>query len=70
MYVDRCLTIFSQAVQAIITDSAVPAWGKLRIVTLYALRYQKTQTTNIATLITLMLANGVSREDARVCPVI
>jgi hypothetical protein len=33
---------------------------------LFALRYQKSQTANIATLINLMLANGVSREDARV----
>lgn len=33
---------------------------------LFALRYQKTQTANIASLINLMLSNGVSREDARV----
>ena len=33
---------------------------------LFALRYQKTQTTNIANLINLMLSNGVSREDAKV----
>ena len=33
---------------------------------LYALRYQKTQTPNIASLINLLLANGVSREDAKV----
>jgi hypothetical protein len=32
---------------------------------LYALRYQKTQTPNIASLINLMLANGVLREDAK-----
>lgn len=37
---------------------------------LYALRYQKTQTANIASLINLMLENGVSREDAKVCRVI
>jgi len=34
---------------------------------LYALRYQKSQTANIAALINLMLANGVPREDAKVC---
>jgi hypothetical protein len=33
---------------------------------LYALRYQKTQTPNIASLINLLLANGVPREDAKV----
>jgi vacuolar protein sorting-associated protein 45 len=33
---------------------------------LYALRYQKTQTANIATLINLLLSNGVPAEDARV----
>jgi len=33
---------------------------------LYALRYQKTQTPNIASLINLLLANGVSREEAKV----
>ncbi|KAF5382591.1 hypothetical protein D9615_002921 [Tricholomella constricta] len=54
-----------KSVQTIITDSGVPAWNKLRLVILFALRYQKTQTSNIATLINLLLANGVPREDAR-----
>ncbi|KAF8073775.1 Sec1-like protein [Lyophyllum atratum] len=54
-----------RSVQAIITDPGVQPWNKLRLVTLYALRYQKTQTSNIATLINLLLANGVTREDAR-----
>jgi hypothetical protein len=49
-----------------VTDATVPPWNKLRIVMLYALRYQQSQTANIATLINLMLANGVSREEARV----
>ncbi|KAG5648323.1 hypothetical protein DXG03_004895 [Asterophora parasitica] len=52
-------------VQAVVTDPGVPAWNKLRLVILFALRYQKTQTSNIATLINLLLANGVPREDAR-----
>ncbi|KAG6918769.1 hypothetical protein DXG01_011960 [Tephrocybe rancida] len=52
-------------VQAIVTDANVAPWHKLRLVTLYALRYQKTQTSNIATLINLLLENGVPREDAR-----
>jgi hypothetical protein len=39
----------------------------LRLVILFALRYQKTQAANVATLINLMLANGVKPEDARVC---
>ncbi|KAF9499001.1 vacuolar protein sorting-associated protein 45 [Pleurotus eryngii] len=52
-------------VQAVIRDNAVPVWNKLRLVILYALRYQKTHTTNIASLINLMLLNGVSRDDAK-----
>ncbi|KAJ7212004.1 Sec1 family-domain-containing protein [Mycena pura] len=52
-------------VQALIGNPSLPAWNKLRLVILYALRYQKTQTSNIASLINLLLSNGVSREDAR-----
>jgi len=59
-----------KAVQTVITDGAVPPWNKLRVVALYALRYQKTQTTNIASLINLMLSNGVSQEDARLVYVV
>jgi hypothetical protein len=33
---------------------------------LYALRYQKTQTNNIANLIKLLLENGIPAEDAKV----
>nr|GAT60168.1 predicted protein [Mycena chlorophos] len=54
-----------RAVQAFIANPSIPAWGKLRLVILYALRYQKTQTNNIAALINLLLSNGISREDAR-----
>ena len=59
-----------QIVQGIVTDAGVPPWNKLRVVMLYALRYQKTQTPNIASLINLMLANGVPREDAKVQPIL
>ncbi|KAG0701390.1 Sec1-like protein [Suillus ampliporus] len=52
-------------VQAVVNNPLVPAWNKLRVVILYALRYQKTQTSNIAALINLLLSNGVSREEAR-----
>ncbi|KAJ3747117.1 Sec1 family-domain-containing protein [Lentinula detonsa] len=52
-------------VQNVVKDSAISSTHKLRIVIMYALRYQKTQATNIANLINLLLANGVSREDAR-----
>lgn len=55
-----------QAVQSIVTDPAVPSWNKLKIAILYALRYQKSQQSNIANLINLLLSNGVSREEARV----
>ncbi|KAJ7175975.1 Sec1 family-domain-containing protein [Mycena filopes] len=54
-----------RSVQAFIANPGVPQWNKLRLVILYALRYQKTQTGNIASLINLLLSNGVSREDAR-----
>ncbi|KAJ8595239.1 Sec1-like protein [Rhizopogon salebrosus TDB-379] len=52
-------------VQAVVNNPVVPAWNKLRLVILYALRYQKTQTGNIAGLINLLLSNGVPREEAR-----
>jgi len=52
-------------VQALITNPAIQPWNKLRLVILYALRYQKTQSHNVASLINLMLENGVQREDAR-----
>ncbi|KAJ6585117.1 Sec1 family-domain-containing protein [Mycena capillaripes] len=54
-----------RSVQAFIANPGVPPWNKLRLVILYALRYQKTQTSNIASLINLLLSNGVSKEDAR-----
>jgi len=57
---------FPQSVQAIVDNSAVPPWNKLRLVILYALRYQKSQAANIAALIKRLLENGVSKEDARV----
>jgi len=53
-------------VQEIVTNNSLPHWYKLRIVMLFSLRYQKTQANNIATLINLLLANGVAAEDARV----
>lgn len=55
-----------QSVQALITDPAVTPFNKLKLVILFALRYQKSQAANVASLITLMLANGVTPEDARV----
>ncbi|KAL4249081.1 STXBP/unc-18/SEC1 family protein [Abortiporus biennis] len=57
-------------VQSLITNPAIPSWNKLRLVVLYALRYQKTHANNVAALITLMLENGVSREDAKLVYVI
>ncbi|CAL1712702.1 unnamed protein product [Somion occarium] len=54
-----------KSVQTIITNPAIPPWNKLRLVILYALRYQKTHANNVASLINLMLENGVSREDAK-----
>lgn len=54
-----------KSVQTFITDNTVSPRAKLRLVILYALRYQKTQASNIASLINLILQNGVRREDAR-----
>ncbi|THG93099.1 hypothetical protein EW026_g8037 [Hermanssonia centrifuga] len=59
-----------KSVQTLITNTAVPAWSKLRLVMLYALRYQKTQASSVASLINLALENGVQREDARLVYVI
>ena len=58
--------VYAQSVQALITNPAIPTWNKLRLVMLYALRYQKSQANSVASLISLALENGVSREDARV----
>ena len=56
-----------KSVQSLIADADVPTFSKLKLVCLYALRYQKSQAANnIASLINLMLENGVGREDARV----
>ena len=55
-----------QAVQSIVVDNSVSAEQKLRIVILFALRYQKTRANDIANLISLMLENGVSHDDAKV----
>jgi hypothetical protein len=54
-----------KSVQAFITNNAVSPQNKLRLLILFALRYQKTQASNIASLITLALQNGVRPEDAR-----
>ncbi|KAI0357469.1 Sec1-domain-containing protein [Trametes cingulata] len=54
-----------KSVQALVANPAIQPWNKLRLVMLYALRYQKAQPQNVASLINLMLENGVSREDAK-----
>jgi hypothetical protein len=54
-----------KSVEAIVSDNTVSPWYKLRVVMLYALRYQKTQAANIGTLIDLMLTNGVAQDDAK-----
>jgi len=54
-----------KSVQAFITNNDVSPRNKLRLLILYALRYQKTQANNIASLITLALQNGVRPEEAR-----
>ncbi|EPS97074.1 hypothetical protein FOMPIDRAFT_1129308 [Fomitopsis schrenkii] len=59
-----------RSVQTLITNPAIQPWNKLRLVVLYALRYQKSQANNVASLINLMLENGVNREDAKLVYVI
>ncbi|TFK74814.1 Sec1-like protein [Pluteus cervinus] len=54
-----------KSVQGIIADNSVSPWHKLRIVILYALRYQKSSANNIATLINLLVTNGISKEEVR-----
>jgi len=54
-----------KSVEAIVSDNAISPWYKLRVVMLYALRYQKTQAANIGVLIDLMLTNGVAQDDAK-----
>ncbi|KAI0304470.1 Sec1 family-domain-containing protein [Multifurca ochricompacta] len=54
-----------KSVQDFIAHNGVSPRNKLRLLILYALRYQKTQASNIASLITLALQNGVRPEDAR-----
>ncbi|KAL5501556.1 VPS45 [Sanghuangporus vaninii] len=54
-----------KSVQNIIRDAAVSPSQKLRIVILFALRYQKSKANDIANLINLLLENGVPAEDAK-----
>ena len=54
-----------KSVQTFVVDSTVSPRNKLRLVILYALRFQKQRASDIANLINLALQNGVKREDAR-----
>ncbi|KZT44435.1 vacuolar protein sorting-associated protein 45 [Sistotremastrum suecicum HHB10207 ss-3] len=55
-----------KTVQALLNKNSVPAFNKLRLVILYALRYQKgSQSANIPILIKSLLDQGVAPEDAR-----
>jgi len=56
----------SQSVQALINNPSIQPLNKLRLTILYALRYQKQHTNNIATLISSLIEHGVSREEAKV----
>ncbi|KAI0771208.1 Sec1-like protein [Trametes elegans] len=48
-----------KSVQALVANPAIQPWNKLRVVMLYALHYQKSQPQNVASLISLMLENGL-----------
>ncbi|OCB84973.1 vacuolar protein sorting-associated protein 45 [Sanghuangporus baumii] len=54
-----------KSVQNIIRDAAVSPSQKLRIVILFALRYQKSKANDITNLIKMLLENGVPAEDAK-----
>jgi hypothetical protein len=55
-----------QIVQAQIANPSIPPANKLRLVILYALRYQKMAASNITALVDSLLVQGVSREEAQV----
>jgi hypothetical protein len=55
-----------QSVQALINNPSIQPPNKLRLTMLYALRYQKQQSNNIATLISSLVEHGVTKEEAKV----
>ena len=55
-----------QSVQNLITDPSIPSFNKLRLVLLYSLRYQKSSLANVAGLISALVENGVSQNEANV----
>ena len=60
------ITEIPQSVQALINNPSIQPLNKLRLTMLYALRYQKQQANNIATLISSLVEHGVTREEAKV----
>ena len=52
--------------QSLITNPAIPVWNKLRLVMLYALRYQKYAGNNISQITAMLPSNGVPEADAAV----
>lgn len=56
-----------QSVQALVNNPSIQPHNKLRLVMLYALRYQKSAANNIATLINALVEHGVTKEEAQVC---
>ncbi|GJJ13177.1 hypothetical protein Clacol_007428 [Clathrus columnatus] len=52
-------------VQNLLINSSIPAANKLRLVILYALRYQKTASSNITSLVDLLVEQGLTREETR-----
>ncbi|KIJ54233.1 hypothetical protein M422DRAFT_153815 [Sphaerobolus stellatus SS14] len=51
-------------VQALIANPSIQSTNKLRLVILYALRYQKTSANNIVALVDALVQQGVSRDEA------
>lgn len=54
-----------KSVQSLLTNSSIPAANKLRLVILYALRYQKSAANNISMLFNLLVEQGLSRDEAK-----
>lgn len=59
-----------QSVQVLINNPSIQPLNKLRLTMLYALRYQKQQANNIATLISSLVEHGVTKEEAKVLTLI
>jgi vacuolar protein sorting-associated protein 45 len=66
LHISRVTNSNLQSVQELVMKPTIQPYNKLRLVMLYALRYQKQASGNIATLISALKEQGVSAEEAQV----